>query len=212
MISAVLFDLDGTLADTAPDLGFALNLLRTRRGLPELSMDEIRPQASHGVKGLFSIGFGLSPEEHGYAPLRDEFLEVYSANICYKTKLFPGISELLEKLEEMGLRWGVVTNKPHVYTVALLDALGLLNRSAVTVSGDTCVHAKPHPEPLFHAADALGIEARRCLYLGDDRRDVEASVAANMLPIVARYGYCGEVDIPGAAGGISHPLELLAYL
>ena len=211
-LSAILFDLDGTLADTAQDLGLTLNILRSGWGLAELPIETIRPQASNGVRGLLGLGFGLAPGDEGYDALRDAFLEVYLDNICNRTRLFDGMSELLEALGERGIAWGIVTNKPMRFTLPLVDALGLDAR--VVVGGDSCAHQKPHPEPLLHAAEKLSVSPGECIYLGDDRRDTEASLAAGMMSIVARYGYLGAggVETWGAHGGIDHPLELLNYI
>jgi len=215
MIRAVLFDLDGTLADTAPDLGHALNLLRERHGLPPLSAEAIRPQASHGARGLLGLGFGLTPEDPGFKALREEFLELYAANICLHTRLFPGTAELLEQLERRHILWGVVTNKPARFTEPLLQALGLAQRAACVVSGDTCANSKPHPEPMLLASRQTGVPPQACLYVGDAERDVEAAEAAGMPALVARYGYLDAHDQPetwGAHGMVDHPREILEYL
>ncbi|MBY0578516.1 MAG: HAD-IA family hydrolase [Burkholderiales bacterium] len=211
-LTAILFDLDGTLADTAKDLGLALNTLRSDRGLPELALGIIRPQASNGVRGLLGLGFGITPEAEGYALLRDEFLEVYMENICNRTRLFDGMPELLDEVGKMGLPWGIVTNKPMRFTLPLVERLGLA--AQVVVGGDLCAHQKPHPEPLLYAAEKLSVSPSSCIYLGDDRRDTDASLAAGMISIVARYGYLGAGDVEswGAHGGIDHPLELLKYI
>jgi phosphoglycolate phosphatase len=215
MIKAVLFDLDGTLADTAPDLGHALNLLRERHGLPPLPDDLIRPQASHGARGLLGLGFGVTPEDAGFAALREEFLELYRAHICTHTRLFPGTSELLTELESKGIAWGVVTNKPARFTEPLLEALGLSRRAACIISGDTCSQPKPHPEPMLCACREVGAEPEACLYVGDAERDVEAAEAAGIPTLVAGYGYLGPEDRPetwGAHGIIAEPGEILRYL
>ncbi|HQT26716.1 MAG TPA: HAD-IA family hydrolase [Burkholderiales bacterium] len=211
-LTAVLFDLDGTLADTAPDLGFALNTLLTSRGLPALSLESIRPEASNGVRGLLGLGFSISPQDPGYEALRLGFLEIYMENLCRNTRLFEGMTELIEKIEEMGVPWGIVTNKPMKYTEPLVKLLGL--DAGVVVGGDSCSHAKPHPEPLLFAAERLAVSPSRCLYVGDDRRDVEASLAAGMTSIVANYGYLsgGNQENWGAHGYIDHPLDLLAFI
>ncbi len=211
-LSAVLFDLDGTLADTAPDLGLALNALRVKAGLPELSLESIRPQASNGVRGLLGLGFGIAPEDDAFAALREEFLDIYWANLCNRTRLFDGMAELLDELGKRGIPWGIVTNKPMRFTSPLVDLLGLAPH--VVVGGDTCLHQKPHPEPLLYAAEKLGMLPSSCLYLGDDRRDTQASLAAGMTSIVANYGYLGGGDVGswGAQGRIDHPMELLKYL
>ncbi|HUW49670.1 MAG TPA: phosphoglycolate phosphatase [Sulfuricella sp.] len=215
MIQAVLFDLDGTLADTAPDLGHALNLQRERHGLPPLTQETIRPYASHGTRGLFEIGFGLKPEDARFEPMREEYLDLYTANLCRLTRLFPGMAELLEELEEKGIAWGVVTNKPARFTNPLMEQLGLIQRAASIISGDTCPRPKPHPEPLLTAAREIGVAPQFCLYVGDAERDIEAARAAGMPALVAAYGYLGANDWPeqwGADSIIRVPAEILDYL
>lgn len=215
MIRALLFDLDGTLADTAPDLGHALNLQRERHGLPPLAQEIIRPYASHGTVGLFDIGFGLTPQDARFAPMREEYLALYTANLCLHTTLFPGMAELLDELEGKGIAWGVVTNKPARFTNPLLEQLGLIGRAASVVSGDTCSHPKPHPEPLLYAAREIGVAPQSCLYVGDAERDIEAARAAEMPALVAAYGYLGENDKPEtwrALSIIDTPAEIMRYL
>lgn len=214
-IQAVLFDLDGTLVDTAPDLGYALNLQRGVHGLPPLPYETIRPQASHGARGLLMLGFGISPEDSGFNPMRQEFLQLYADNLCRHSRLFDGMAEVLTELESRKLPWGVVTNKPARFTEPLLSLLDLTERAACIVSGDTCPEPKPHPGPLLHASSLIGISAAHCLYVGDAERDVEAAKNANMPCIVAHYGYLDETDQPdawGAAGLIHQPRELLGFL
>lgn len=215
MIQAVLFDLDGTLADTAPDLGYALNLQRERHGLAPLPQETIRPYASHGTRGLFEIGFGLTPQDARFEPMREEYLALYTANLCRHTRLFAGMAELLATLEQRSIHWGVVTNKPARFTLPLLEQLGLLARAASIVSGDTCPNPKPHPEPLLTAAREIGVAAPSCLYVGDAERDIEAARAANMPALVAAYGYLGEHDDPQAWQAhaiIASPGEILHFL
>jgi phosphoglycolate phosphatase len=214
-MQAVLFDLDGTLADTAPDLGHALNLLRERHELPPLAQEIIRPYASHGTVGLFDIGFGLTPQDARFAPMREEYLALYTANLCLHTTLFPGMAELLDELEGKGIAWGVVTNKPARFTSPLLELLGLTKRAASVVSGDTCSHPKPHPEPLLCAAREIGVAPQSCLYVGDAERDIEAARAAGMPALVAAYGYLGANDKPEtwrALSIIDSPAEIMRYL
>jgi 2-phosphoglycolate phosphatase len=214
-MKAVLFDLDGTLADTAPDLGHALNLQRERHGLQPLPQEIIRPYASHGTVGLFDIGFGLTPQDARFAPMREEYLALYTANLCLHTTLFPGMAELLDELEGKGIAWGVVTNKPARFTNPLLELLGLTQRAASIVSGDTCPHPKPHPEPLLCAAREIGVAPQSCLYVGDAERDIEAARAAGMPALVAAYGYLGENDKPEtwrALSIIGSPAEIMRYL
>ncbi len=214
-MKAVLFDLDGTLADTAPDLGHALNLQRERHGLPPLAQEIIRPYASHGTVGLFDIGFGLTPQDTRFAPMREEYLALYTANLCLHTTLFPGMAELLDELEGKGIAWGVVTNKPARFTNPLLEQLGLIGRAASVISGDTCSHPKPHPEPLLCAAREIGVAPQSCLFVGDAERDIEAARAAGMPALVAAYGYLGENDKPEtwrAQSIIDSPAEIMRFL
>jgi phosphoglycolate phosphatase len=212
MIKAILFDLDGTFADTAPDLAAALNHTRASRNLPPLPLDIIRPQASHGSRGLLKIGFGIEPEHPDYDTLRDIFLDYYERNICVHTRLFGGMAQLIGELKLRGIKWGIVTNKPHRYTVPLMQALGYADRASCLVSGDTCAHAKPHPEPMLKACQIIGVAPAQCLYLGDDLRDMQAANAAGMAGIIANYGYAGEDASIGnwnAKGSIDGPMELL---
>jgi N-acetyl-D-muramate 6-phosphate phosphatase len=201
--SAVLFDLDGTLADTAPDLAAAVTKMQAARGLPETPYELLRPRASAGARGLLGAGFGIGPEAPGYPDLRDEFLANYAADLCVKTQLFPGIGTLLDLLDARGVRWGIVTNKIARLTDPLVALLGLTPRAACVVSGDTTAHAKPHPAPLLHAAQAIDIAPARIVYVGDDLRDIEAGRAAGMATIAAAYGYCGE-GLPPAEWQAQH--------
>ena len=214
MIQAVLFDLDGTLADTAPDLGYVLNQLRTARGLPPLPLAATRPVTSNGVRGLLKIGFDMTPEHADYAQLKDEFLALYAANLHRETRLFPGMQELLAELEQRGVKWGVVTNKPRRFTEPLLDALGIRQRAACVISGDSVGQLKPHPAPLLAAAQSIGVVPASCLYFGDDRRDVIAARAAGMPVAVALFGYLdgGAPETWGADALLAHPLDLIALL
>lgn len=214
-IRAVLFDLDGTLVDTAPDLGYALNLQRGRHGLAPLADAVIRPQASHGARGLLGLGFGIGPDDAKFPAMREEFLELYAANICRHSQPFPGIPGLLDALEARGLKWGVVTNKPARFTEPLLSILDLAERAACIVSGDTCPQPKPHPAPMLAAAELCGAAPAACLYLGDAERDIEAARAAGMPALIAAWGYLDATDTPGAWGAhaeIRHPLDTLDYL
>jgi phosphoglycolate phosphatase len=215
VISAVLFDLDGTFADTAPDLAAALNHVRQHHQLDPLPLDTLRPQASHGSVGLIGVGFGIAPEDPRFNALRDAFLAHYTAHICDHTRLFDGMAELIDQLEARYLPWGIVTNKPHRFTLPLMQALGYAHRAACLVSGDTCAQPKPHAMPMLHAAKLLNVGPEECLYLGDDKRDMEAANAANMRGIIARYGYLDlQADLATwqAAAIIDAPLELLNHL
>jgi 2-phosphoglycolate phosphatase len=214
-LHSVLFDLDGTLADTAPDLGFALNQQRLARGMLELSMDEIRTHASSGARGLLQAGFGIRPDDSGYLELRDEFLELYEKNISRNSTLFPGVSALLDEIEDRGMNWGIVTNKAERFTFPLLRALRLLDRSACVICGDTTPFAKPHPTPLIEAMSRIGTTAAQCIYVGDDERDVQAGHAAGMSVVVVRYGYLGNGRPPeewGADVIVDSPAELSPIL
>ena len=215
MVDAVLFDLDGTFADTAPDLGEALNHVRALRDLAPLPLEVIRPQASHGSRGLLKLGLGIEPGAPDYEPLREAFLQHYQAHLCDRSKVFPGISALVAELDQRDMPWGIVTNKPHRYTVPLVEKLGYATRAACLVSGDTCAEAKPHPAPLLYAAELMGVDTRRCLYLGDDLRDMQAAQAAQMIGIIAAYGYLTantELREWPAAGSVQTPFALLRYL
>ncbi|MDH5480239.1 MAG: HAD-IA family hydrolase [Nitrosomonas sp.] len=215
MINAVLLDFDGTVADTAPDLGHALNRQRIERQLPPLPIEQIRTQASAGSRGLLGLGFGIKPGDNGYEGMRDEFLEFYSQRLCHDTCLFPGMAELLDQLDARNLPWGIVTNKPACFTHPLMQQLGLQQRAACTICGDETTLQKPHPEPLLVASQKIAIAPEKCIYLGDDLRDVKASLAAGMLPIIANYGYLGNegpTETWGAKYSIDHPLDLLTYL
>ncbi|RAB80691.1 phosphoglycolate phosphatase [Burkholderia multivorans] len=194
---AVLFDLDGTLADTAPDLAAAVNKMQRVRGLPETPLDALRRLASAGARGLLGGAFGITPETPGYDAMRDEFLANYAADICVQTTLFPGIAEVLDELEARGVRWGIVTNKAMRLTAPLVELLGLASRAACVVRGDTTPHPKPHPAPLLHAAGLLALAPDRIVYVGDDLRDIQAGYAAGMATVAAAYGYCGDGAAPG---------------
>lgn len=214
-IRTVFFDLDGTLIDTAPDLGHALNLQRVRHGLAPLENELIRPQASHGARGLLSLGFDLRPEDPQFGHMREEFLQLYADNLSRHSRAFEGVLDLLGELESRGIAWGVVTNKPARFTEPLLSMLDLADRAACIVSGDTCPQPKPHPCPLLYAAEEAGQQPEHCLYVGDAARDVEAAVAARMPALVALWGYLGVTDQPqtwGARGLVASPAQILDYL
>lgn len=215
LIKAVLFDLDGTFADTAPDLGAALNHVLELHHLPPLPLTVSRLQASHGSAGLIKLAFNVAPDSPRFPALRDALLAHYSANICKHTNLFSGMAELVNELEKRCLPWGIVTNKPHRFTLPLMQALGYAERAACLVSGDTCAHAKPHPEPLLHAAKIMGIAPESCLYLGDDKRDMEAGRAAGMKSLIALFGYIdpkADLNTWKANDTISAPLDLISHL
>jgi phosphoglycolate phosphatase len=211
---AVLFDLDGTLADTAPDLAGALNRLRAEQGLAPVPLEKLRPFASAGARGLVHAGFGVKPGDADYDALREAFLEFYREQTCVHTQLFPGIAELLAALGQRGIPWGIVTNKATRFTDRIVEALGLA--PACVVCGDTTEHIKPHPAPMLHAAEQLGLPPSACAYLGDDLRDIQAARAAGMRAIAVDWGYHHpESGGPGAWKAdavIARPGDLIGLL
>ena len=214
-ITTVLFDLDGTLADTAPDLARALNTLLEEEGRAPLALERIRPVVSHGSPALLKLGFGLMPQDAAYAALRERLLAHYARDLCRATRLFPGVAELLAELRRRGMAWGIVTNKPAFLTDPLVQLLALAHPPACVVSGDTTANKKPHPEPLLHACRLAAGMPEECLYVGDARRDVEAGKRAGMHTLVALYGYIDENEAPhtwGADAMIEKPLDLLDWL
>ena len=214
-IRTVLFDLDGTLADTAPDLAHALNAVLQEQGRAALPFSSIRPVVSHGGIALIKHGFGIDESHPDFSLLRQRLLEIYRENIARETRLFEGMEELLLQLESRGLNWGVVTNKPEWLTEPLLQQLGIRQRAATVVSGDTLPQSKPHPAPMLLACQQAGSEALQCLYVGDAQRDIEAGRNAGMATLVALFGYLGENDHPEqwqADGMIRHALEILDWL
>lgn len=209
--ACVLFDLDGTLLDTAPDMGRALNRLRREQGCPPLGFEAIRPVVSHGSPGLLRLGFDIGPDDPTYVPLRDRFLDLYQRDLARDTRPFPGIPELLAWLESLDIPWGVVTNKPGWLTDPLLVALNLYQRAACVVSGDTLPQRKPHPAPLLHACLQAGVAASDCVYIGDAARDIEAGQRAGMHTVVARYGYIHAHE-DAAAWGADFSIDAAAAL
>jgi N-acetyl-D-muramate 6-phosphate phosphatase len=196
--AAVLFDLDGTLADTAPDLAAALNAMLRADGHDALPYELIRPWASWGALRLIALGYGEELASARVAELRARFLTCYETSLCRETRLFPGVPEALAALESAGVPWGIVTNKPGWLTDPLVAALGLSERAGTVISGDTLPFAKPHPMPLLHAARELGVPAGRCVYVGDNVRDIEAGRAAGMYTIAAAWGYIPADDDPAS--------------
>jgi phosphoglycolate phosphatase len=214
-VAAVLFDLDGTLADTAPDLAAALNRVRADRGLAPLPLAQLRPHASHGARGLIGAGFAVAPGDAAYVELRDAFLDHYAAALCVESRLFDDVAALLDAIEARALRWGIVTNKATRFTMPLLAALSLAGRPGIVVCGDTTPFAKPHPAPMLAAAAALAVAPGDCVYVGDAARDIEAGVAAGMPTLVARYGYIADDETPDAwpaQGQLATPAALLDWL
>lgn len=214
-VQLVLLDLDGTLMDTAQDMGASLNMLRAEHNLPPLSQDRIRPHVSHGTPALLKLGFGTEPQDARFAEMRSRYLAIYRQNLMRETRLFHGMADVLDALDARKLPWGVVTNKPGSLTEPLLELAGLRQRAACVVSGDTIARRKPHPDPLFHAASQCKVDPRAAVYVGDAERDVQSAHAAGMLAVVAMYGYLGEEDRPDSWKPdhlIMHPSELLTWL
>lgn len=213
-VRAVLFDLDGTLADTAPDMARTVNAMRAARGLEPVALEVVRPYVSRGARGMIGAAFGVNPEDAAFAEMREEFLALYAQNLCVDTRLFPEMDDLLVRLEERGMAWGVVTNKFERLARSVIDGLGLASRSAVLVGGDTCERAKPFPDPLLHAAQALALHPSSILYVGDDERDVQAARAAGMPVVAAAYGYLGDGPDParwGADGVVDSPAGIARW-
>ncbi|BEV71324.1 MULTISPECIES: HAD family hydrolase [unclassified Paludibacterium] len=215
MIKAVLFDLDGTLADTALDLGAALNHLLAEEGLPPRPDEQIRPIASHGARALIRLGFDVQPEDPAFEPLRQRFLAHYDLHLTDRTRLYDGVVELVAALDERGLKWGIITNKPMRFTDRLLPSLPFPVPPAVVVSGDTVGVAKPDPRPMHHATQQIRIDPQHCLYVGDAERDIQAGRNVGMRTALASWGYIADSDRPlewGADIVIDSPLELLPFL
>jgi len=212
---AVLFDLDGTLIDSAPDLGAAADKMRTDRGLASYPLERYRPMAGAGARGMLGVAFGITPESPEFDVLREEFFVTYERRMLLNTQVFDGVQALIEGLREQGLPWGVVTNKSMRFTDPLTRAIPLFASAGAVVSGDTTPFSKPHPEPLREAARRLGVAAEACIYVGDDERDIIAGRAAGMRTVAATYGYMGsQADsvLWNADASISSPLELLKLL
>ena len=211
----VFFDLDGTLADTAPDLVAAANQLLVARNLSPKPYESLRPYASAGARGLLEGTFGITPDHPDFISLRDEFFTNYEKALLVDSKLFDGVEHLLEQMKKANVPWGIVTNKSERFTKPLTDLMGLRQRAVSTVSGDTTPYSKPHPEPILHAARIANIDPTKSIYVGDDIRDVIAGKAAGMLTVAAAYGYCGCKEPPelwGADYIINRPLDLLQII
>jgi phosphoglycolate phosphatase len=214
-VQAVLFDLDGTLIDSAPDLAAAADAMRLARGLPSLPLAQYRPMAGAGARGLLAVAFGMTPEHADYGTLREEFFCNYERSLTQRTQIFDGVPELLEAFANQGLKWGVVTNKAERFTLPLTGSMALFATAGAIVSGDTTPHAKPHPAPLLEAARRMGVDANRCVYVGDDERDIVAGLAAGMATVAVTYGYLGaQADTTrwGANATINCVNELLPLL
>lgn len=211
-LHGVLFDLDGTLLDTAPDMIGALNALLDEEGLPAVAYDSARGHVSHGSLGLIRFGFGADLPQSRIDTLRQRFLDIYETRLSEGTGLFPGMAEVLGSLDANGIVWGIVTNKPGFLTDPLLQALDLDTRSRCVVSGDTLPQRKPHPAPLLHAAELCGLDSTDCLYVGDAERDIQAGRAAGMRTAIANWGYIDAADCPAAWGAdiaLERPLDTL---
>lgn len=214
-VRLVLFDLDGTFADTAPDLAYALNQTLASHGRIQLPLEVIRPHVSHGGVALIRLGFELEPEHQDFPILRKQFLDFYQANLVRDTRLFPGIQELLEELEKRGIAWGIVTNKPAWLTDPLMNKLQIRPQAVCVVSGDTTAKAKPDPDPIFYACHIAGARPGETLYIGDAERDIIAGNRAGTRTLTALFGYIGEHDQPEhwqADGAISDPMQILDWL
>ncbi len=214
-VAAVLFDLDGTLIDSAPDLGAAADQMRVARGMPSLPLSDYRHMAGAGARGMLGIAFGIGVEDPLFDAMREEFFKNYEACMTQRTHAFDGVAEMIAQLEAHKLPWGVVTNKSSRFTDPLTRGMPLFARAKAIVSGDTTPHTKPHPEPLLEAARRLQVPPTQCVYVGDDERDIIAGLAANMKTVAATYGYLGkktEVEAWGAHAEINSPLALLQLL
>ena len=214
-IQAVLFDLDGTLVDSAPDLGAAVDKMRTDRGMASLPCEAYRPVAGAGARGMLGGGFGMVPEDDDFPAMREEFFVNYENRMTLNTVIFPGIEALINKIHAKGLKWGVVTNKAERFTLPLTRSMPLFATAQTIVSGDTTPHLKPHPASLFEAAKQLGVAPEHCLYIGDDERDIVAGRAAGMALVAAAYGYLGasaDISSWNADLVIKSPEDLLKFL
>jgi len=211
----LLFDLDGTLIDSAPDLAGAANDLRAAHGLPPLAHEDLRPMAGAGARGMVGIAFGVAPGDERFDGLRTAFLDRYAERLLHSTRVFDDMQPVLDALDRAGLPWGIVTNKVTRFTAPLVDGLGLSQRARVVIAGDTTPHAKPHPAPLLEAARRIGVAPEVCAYIGDDHRDIVAGRAAGMVTLAAAWGYLGQgepIDAWGADRVLSSPAQLLQWL
>lgn len=215
MIQAVLFDLDGTLADTAPDLGGALNAVLRRHNLPEKSIAEIRPYAGHGAAGLLKLGAGITPDHTDYTRWRAEYLDEYNSRYAQDTTLFGGVNELIAELGKRGIKWGIITNKPMRFTDKLVPELGFIIPPAVVVSGDTCDEPKPSIKPMLYACGQIHADPQHTLYVGDAERDIQAGRNAGMKTVLAEWGYISDEDDTDSWQPdyrIATPIELIGCL
>ncbi len=214
-VRAVLFDLDGTLIDSAPDLAGAANDMRVARGMPELPYASFRPMVGSGARGMIGVGFGVGPDQAEFAALRDEFLNRYEQRMTQLTHVFSDVFPVLTALDAAAIPWGIVTNKATRFASPLVEALNLHQRAAVLIAGDTTPHSKPHPEPLLEAARRIKLHPSECVYVGDDLRDVQAGHAAGMTTVAVRWGYLGfgePIDAWGAHHIATSPADIMALL
>ncbi len=214
-VEAVLFDLDGTLIDSAPDLGAAADKMRTDRGLTSLPLEHYRHMAGAGARGMIGIAFGITPEHPDFEDMKEEFFVNYENCMTERTQIFEGVVDMVASLVALGMPWGVVTNKSSRFTDPLTSSMPLFATAGTIVSGNTTPHAKPHPEPLYEAARRLAVDPSRCIYVGDDERDIVAGLAAGMGTVAATYGYLGQqADISrwNAHLQIDSPIDLLKFL
>jgi N-acetyl-D-muramate 6-phosphate phosphatase len=211
---AIFFDLDGTLIDSAPDLGAAADKMRTDRGMPSLPLEHYRPMAGAGARGMLKIGFGLAPDHMDFAAMREEFFQNYERNLVERTYAFDGVADMLDSLKNQGIAWGIVTNKSQRFTQPLARLMPILHGACAVISGDTTPHAKPHPAPVLEAAKVAGYAPERCWYVGDDKRDIDAGLAAGMFSVAAAWGYLGEhaLDSWGAHAVAHQPGDMLQLL
>lgn len=215
VIQAVLFDLDGTLIDSAPDLGAAADKMRTDRGLPSLPLTHYRHMAGAGARGMLSLAFDMTPEHPAYDAYKEEFFVNYESCMTERTHAFEGVQDMIDALVQRGMPWGVVTNKSQRFSHPLTQSMPLFKSAGTVISGDTTPHAKPHPEPLLEAARRMAVDPMRCVYVGDDERDIVAGHAAGMRTVAATYGYLGskaDVKSWNAHVDIEFPTQLLNYL
>ncbi|WPB57892.1 phosphoglycolate phosphatase [Xylophilus sp. GOD-11R] len=214
-IDAVLFDLDGTLIDSAPDLGGAADDMRVARAMPCLPIERYRPMCGAGARGMLAVAFGMAPEHPDYPAMREEFFQRYEQRMTLNTQVFDGVTDMIDALEQRGLAWGIVTNKSQRFTGPLLASVDELAGAATAISGDTTPHAKPHPAPLLEACRRMAVDPARCVYVGDDERDIVAGLAAGMGTVAAAWGYLGSataIEAWGAHAIAKSPVELLKLL
>lgn len=214
-VRAVLFDLDGTLIDSAPDLGAAVDEMRLRRGMPSIPMSEYRPHVGSGARGMLQVAFGMGVDHRDFEQYKAEFLIRYESCLTLRTRPFDDVDQLVSSLLGRGFLWGVVTNKAQRFTTPITLSMSVFDSASAVVSGDTTAHAKPHPEPLLEAARRMALQPAQCIYVGDDERDIRAGRSAGMRTVAARYGYLGagaDVSSWGADAEVSSPLQVLQLL